>query len=89
MPKKSEFIKLMEKGEVDDSYNMRGDKVASPRSSSRVGKKKTNKKGEQHQQEFTKLMEKFSKTAGLNILSEPNKEMFNKIFNNKDKKKLN
>ena len=32
MPKKSEFIKLMEKGEVDDSYNMRGDNVASSRS---------------------------------------------------------
>ena len=45
MPKKSEFIKLMERGEVDDSYNMRGDKVASPRSSSRVGKEKTIKKG--------------------------------------------
>ena len=69
--------------------NKRGDTVASPRSSSRVGKEKTNKKGEQHQQEFTRLMEKFSKTAGLNILTEPNKEMFNKIFNNKDKKKLN
>tara|TARA_R100000479_G_scaffold148567_1_gene84103 strand:- start:267 stop:485 length:219 start_codon:yes stop_codon:yes gene_type:complete len=66
----------------------RGDIVASSRSSSRV-EKKNKKTGEQHQQEFTRLMEKFSKTAGLNILSEPNKEMFNKIFNNKDKKKLN
>ena len=66
----------------------RGDTVASSRSSSRV-EKKNKKTGEQHQQEFTRLMEKFSKTAGLNILSEPNKEMFNKIFNNKDKKKLN
>jgi|TARA_R100000149_G_C5823042_1_gene101586 hypothetical protein len=66
----------------------RGDNVASSRSSSRV-EKKNKKTGEQHQQEFTRLMEKFSKTAGLNILSEPNKEMFNKIFNNKDKKKLN
>ena len=65
----------------------RGDNVASSRSSSRVEKNK--KTGEQHQQEFTRLMEKLSKTAGLNILSEPNKEMFNKIFNNKDKKKLN
>ena len=65
-----------------------GDNVASSRSSSRV-EKKNKKTGEQHQQEFTRLMEKFSKTAGLNILSEPNKEMFNKIFNNKDKKKLN
>jgi len=66
----------------------RGDIVASSRSSSRV-EKKNKKTGEQHQQEFTRLMEKFSKTAGLNILSEPNKEMFEKIFNKKDKKKLN
>ena len=29
---KDEFIKLMKKGEVDDSYNMRGDNVASSRS---------------------------------------------------------
>ena len=64
----------------------RGDNVASSRSSSRVEKKNIVKKGEQHQQEFTRLMEKFSKTAGLNILSEPNKEMFDKIFNKKDKK---
>ena len=69
--------------------NKRGDNVASSRSSSRVEKKNIVKKGEQHQQEFTRLMEKFSKTAGLNILSEPNKEMFDKIFNKKDKKKLN
>jgi hypothetical protein len=32
---KDEFTKLMKKGEVDDSYNMRGDNVASSRSSSR------------------------------------------------------
>ncbi len=42
MAKKSEFIKLMEKGEVDDSYNKRGDKVASSRS--RLGKRKDNTK---------------------------------------------
>jgi len=29
---KDEFTKLMKKGEVDDSYNMRGDNVASSRS---------------------------------------------------------
>ena len=68
---------------------MKKKNITSSRSSSRVGKEKTNKKGEQHQQEFTRLMEKLGKTAGLNILTEPNKEMFNKIFNNKDKKKLN
>jgi len=33
---KDEFTKLMQKGEVDDSYNMRGDNVASSRS--RCGK---------------------------------------------------
>lgn len=32
---KDKFTKLMKKGEVDDSYNMRGDNVASSRSSSR------------------------------------------------------
>ena len=42
MAKKSEFIKLMEKGEVDDSYNKRGDFVASSRS--RLGKRKDNSK---------------------------------------------
>ena len=42
MAKKSEFIKLMEKGEVDDSYNKRGDNVASSRS--RLGKRKDNTK---------------------------------------------
>ena len=67
---------------------MKKKNITSFRSSSRV-EKKNKKTGEQHQQEFTQLMEKFSKTAGLNILTEPNKEMFNKIFNNKDKKKLN
>ena len=43
---KDEFTKLMKKGEVDDSYNMRGDNVASPRS--RGGKKKQDKTKEQH-----------------------------------------
>ena len=57
MPKKSEFIKLMEKGEIDDSYNMRGDIVASSRS--RVGKEKAKPKinvGEAHQQEFLNFL---------------------------------
>ena len=39
---KDYFTKLMQKGEVDDSYNMRGDKVASSRS--RLGKRKDNSK---------------------------------------------
>ena len=50
MAKKSEFIKLMEKGEVDDSYNKRGDFVASSRS--RLKKEQDNSKlkaGARHQ----------------------------------------
>ncbi len=39
---KDEFTKLMKKGEVDDSYNIRGDNVASSRS--RLGKRKDNSK---------------------------------------------
>jgi hypothetical protein len=35
------FIKLMEEGEIDDSYNIRGDDVASSRS--RGGNKKEDK----------------------------------------------
>ena len=43
---KDEFTKLMQKGEVDDSYNIRGDIVASSRS--RGGnKKKDNTKQQQ------------------------------------------
>ena len=57
MPKKSEFIKLMEKGEIDDSYNMRGDIVASSRS--RLEKDKTVPKlkpGQAHQDNFLNFL---------------------------------
>jgi len=57
MPKKSEFIKLMEKGEVDDSYNMRGDNVASSRS--RLEKDKAVPKlkaGTAHQEQFLNFL---------------------------------
>ena len=57
MPKKSEFIKLMEKGEIDDSYNMRGDNVASSRS--RLEKDKTVPKlkpGTAHQEQFLNFL---------------------------------
>ena len=57
MPKKSEFIKLMEKGEVDDSYNMRGDNVASSRS--RLEKDKAVpklKSGQAHQEQFLNFL---------------------------------
>ena len=95
MPKKSEFIKLMEKGEVDDSYNMRGDNVASPRSSSRKlnGNKKV-KAGEQHQQEFTNMIKKMFSIIDAQLEVEPkgiriNDNTLNNIINKKDKKKLN
>ena len=89
MPKKSEFIKLMEKGEVDDSYNKRGDIVASPRSSSRVGKEKTNKKGEQRQQEFTQFIKKMLGSLDAQLEVEPNADRLNSLLEKKDKKKLN
>ena len=89
MPKKSEFIKLMEKGEIDDSYNMRGDKVASPRSSSRVGKEKTIKKGEQRQQEFTQFIKKMLGGLDAQLEVEPNADRLNSLLEKKDKKKLN
>ena len=82
MPKKSEFTKLMEKGEVDDSYNMRGDNVASPRS---------RKRGQQAQDEFTKrmqtLVQGLEKVMQLEV--EPNVNTIIDRLNKKDKKKLN
>ena len=89
MPKKSEFIKLMEKGEVDDSYNKRGDTVASPRSSSRVGDEKTIKKGEQRQQEFTEFIKKMLGGLDAQLEVEPNADRINSLLDKKDKKKLN
>ena len=88
MPKKSEFIKLMEKGEVDDSYNMRGDNVASPRS--RLGKGKAvskSKTGHQAQTEFVEMINKMFKNTQIEV--EPNADTINNIINKKDKKKLN
>ena len=89
MPKKSEFIKLMERVEVDDSYNMRGDKVASPRSSSRVEKKNIIKKGEQRQQEFTQFIKKMLGGLDAQLEVEPNADRLNSLLEKKDKKKLN
>ena len=89
MPKKSEFIKLMEKGEVDDSYNKRGDTVASPRSSSRVGDEKTIKKGEQRQQEFTEFIKKMLGSLDAQLEVEPNADRINSLLDKKNKKKLN
>ena len=68
----------------------RGDIVASSRSSKATDENDKNKKtGQQAQDDFTKLFEKMSKIAGMNIWSEPNVDTFNNIFNKKDKKKLN
>ena len=67
----------------------RGDIVASSRSSSRVEKKNIVKKGEQHQQEFPRMMEKLGTLAGMKIWSEPDANTLNSILNKKNKKKLN
>jgi len=90
MPKKSEFIKLMEKGEIDDSYNMRGDNVASSRS--RLEKDKTVPKlkaGARHQNDFLNLIKKMFNTSNAQIEVEPNVNTIDNIINKKDKKKLN
>jgi len=80
MPKKSEFIKLMEKGEVDDSYNKRGDIVASPRSRSRLGNKnkvKTKlKPGTAHQEQFLNfLVNALGDSKDVSISIEGNKRI--------------
>ena len=77
MPKKSEFIKLMEKGEIDDSYNMRGDNVASSRS--RLEKDKTVPKlkpGTAHQDEFLNfLINSLGNIKDVSISIEGNKRI--------------
>jgi len=86
MPKKSEFIKLMQKGEVDDSYNMRGDSVASSRSSPR-------KTGQQAQDEFTKqltrLVKKIEGVMNVDTMVGDRVPEVVLDFKKKDKKKLN
>jgi len=77
MPKKSEYIKLMEKGEVDDSYNMRGDNVASSRSRSGNGKAVPKlKAGQAHQERFLNFL--------INALGD-NKDVSISIDGNKPK----
>ena len=90
MPKKSEFIKLMEKGEVDDSYNMRGDNVASPRS--RLGKDKAvpkSKTGRQAQTEFVEMINKMFKGVNVDIMECDKVPEVVLDFQKKDKTKLN
>jgi len=87
---KDEFTKLMQKGEVDDSYNMRGDNVASSRS--RGGKKKqdrTKQSGQQAQDDFTNMMKKMFNIIETQLEVEPNDNTINNIINKKDKKKMN
>ena len=67
----------------------RGDTVASSRSQKATDENDNNKKGQQAQDNFTKLFENLSNKAGMKIWSEPNADTFNNIFNKKDKKKLN
>jgi hypothetical protein len=89
--KKSEFIKLMEKGEVDDSYNKRGYFIPSL-SRSRLGKKGNNKPikaGASAQREFVDMITKMFNTKDMKIEVEPNVDTINNIINKKDKKKLN
>ena len=72
----------------------RGDTVASSRSSSRVEKKNIVKKGEHHQQEFTRMITKMFSVIDAQLKVEPkgiriNDDTLNNIINKKDKKKLN
>ena len=56
--------------------NKRGDKVASPRSSSR-------------QQEFTEFIKKMLGSLDAQLEVEPNADRINSLLDKKDKKKLN
>ena len=73
--------------------NKRGDTVASPRSSSRVEKKNIVKKGEQHQQEFTRMIKKAIGEQNITITCEGEANAFSdfaKFLEKKiNKKKLN
>jgi len=76
---KDYFTKLMQKGEVDDSYNMRGDIVASSRS--RGGNKKEVKTKQQlgtaREKLFTKkikrLFNMLEDTNASSTIARPNK----------------
>jgi len=64
--------------------------VASPRSRGATDENgKNNKTGQQMQNDFTKLFQNMCNKAGLNLVSEPDANTFNNIFNKKNKKKLN
>ena len=67
---KDKFTKLMQKGEVDDSYNMRGDNVASSRSRGR------NKKEVKTKQQLGTAREK--------LFTEKIKRLINMLEDNND-----
>ena len=60
-----------------------------PEAKINIGKKKINKKGEQHQQEFTEFIKKMLGGLDAQLEVEPNAERINFLLNKKDKKKLN
>ena len=71
----------------------RGDTVASSRSSSRL-EKKNKKTGEQHQQEFTRMITKMFNVIDAQLNIEPkgiriNADTLSNIIDKKNKKKLN
>ena len=76
---KDEFTKLMQKGEVDDSYNIRGDNVASSRSrGGKFDKDKTKQQqGTAQEQLFTeKIKRLFNMLEDNNVnttIARPNK----------------
>ena len=93
---KDYFTKLMQKGEVDDSYNMRGDKVASSRS--RLGKRKDNSKlkpgvpaqhGSAQENDFLKLIQKFTENMNVDIMECDKVPEVVLDFEKKNKNKLN
>ncbi len=65
---KDEFTKLMQKGEVDDSYNIRGDNVASSRS-----------RGGKFDKDKTKQQQG---TAQEHLFTEKIKRLFNMLEDN-------
>ena len=65
---KDEFTKLMKKGEVDDSYNIRGDNVASSRS-----------RGGKFDKDKTKQQQG---TAQEHLFTEKIKRLFNMLEDN-------
>ena len=88
---KDEFTKLMKKGEVDDSYNIRGDNVASSRSrggnKTLVKPKRTD--GTARENDFFKLIEKMFEGQNVDIMECDKVPEVVLDFKKKDENKLN